>query len=74
MWVTVIPPQEAVERVVKRDKRTTEDAQRRIAAQFTNEKRVAASHVVLSTLWDPKYTQQQVGEASLVVARDGPVG
>lgn len=63
VWVAVLPPHEAVSRVMKRDGRTKEDAERRIASQLSNQKRVDCAHVVLSTQWQPEETQLQVERA-----------
>ena len=70
VWVCVVPPSEAVQRVVDRNGLTTEAAQKRLDAQLTNEDRVAKAHVVLSTLWEPEVTQKQCEKAwSLLLNR-----
>ena len=46
-----------------RNKLSEEEATKRLAAQMTNEERVSRSNVVLCTLWDHEYTQQQVEKA-----------
>nr|CAB3232481.1 bifunctional coenzyme A synthase [Phallusia mammillata] len=63
VWVSVVPPSEAVKRVMERDGRTEEDAENRLRSQITNAERVKKAHVVLSTLWAPEVTQKQVEKA-----------
>lgn len=60
VWVSIVPPAEAVKRVVDRDGRTVEDAENRLQSQISNVERVKRAHVVLSTLWTPEVTQKQV--------------
>jgi len=60
VWVSIVPPNEAVKRVVERDGRSEEDAKRRLFSQLSNKERVEHAHVVLSTLWDYEVTQSQV--------------
>ena len=70
VWVCLVPPAEAVQRVVQRNGFTTEAAQKRLDAQLSNEHRVAKAHVVLSTLWEPEVTQKQCEKAwSLLMNR-----
>lgn len=63
VWVTVIPEEEAVLRISKRDGLTTEEALRRLQSQWSNSKQVAHANVVLSTLWEPEVTRKQVLKA-----------
>ncbi|XP_037077042.1 LOW QUALITY PROTEIN: bifunctional coenzyme A synthase-like, partial [Pollicipes pollicipes] len=63
VWVTLVPREEAVRRAVQRDGVTGEQAERRLDAQMSNARRVEAATVVLSTLWEPEYTQRQVERA-----------
>lgn len=51
---------QAVKRVVERNKLTEEEALKRIDSQMTNEEKVARSNVILSTLWEKDVTQKQV--------------
>nr|CAG4651928.1 EOG090X0864 [Triops cancriformis] len=63
VWVTFIPPEEAVRRAVERDGLTIEAAEKRLGAQMTNLERLQYAHVPLSTLWEPEFTQKQVESA-----------
>ncbi|XP_071401849.1 bifunctional coenzyme A synthase [Centroberyx affinis] len=63
VWVTVIPEEEAVLRIMERDGVTTEDALRRLHSQWSNAKQMEHANVVLSTLWEPDVTQKQVLKA-----------
>lgn len=63
VWVSIIPEEEAVKRILERDHIDEQKATNRIRAQMTNQQRVAKAHVVLSSLWEPEYTQKQVERA-----------
>uniref|UniRef100_H2ZE74 Bifunctional coenzyme A synthase n=1 Tax=Ciona savignyi TaxID=51511 RepID=H2ZE74_CIOSA len=63
VWVSIVTRDEAIKRVVERDGRTVDDAERRIQSQISNEERVDRAHVVLSTLWEGSATQAQVEKA-----------
>eukprot|EP00096_Caligus_rogercresseyi_P013758 TRINITY_DN6367_c0_g1_i1.p1 TRINITY_DN6367_c0_g1~~TRINITY_DN6367_c0_g1_i1.p1 ORF type:complete len:532 (+),score=122.25 TRINITY_DN6367_c0_g1_i1:34-1629(+) len=63
VWVSMIPREEAVKRIVERDRRTEEEANRRIDSQMTNRELVSYAHVVFCSLWDVSYTQKQVNKA-----------
>ena len=63
VWVSIIPEKEALKRVLSRDEMSEEQAGNRIKAQMTNEERVQRANVVLSSLWEPAYTQRQVEKA-----------
>lgn len=63
VWCCVIPVEEAVQRLKDRNGLSEEQAMSRIATQMTNQERVDRSHVVLSTLWEPEFTQTQVEKA-----------
>jgi dephospho-CoA kinase len=47
VWVVIVPPELARERVIARNGLTAEQADARIAAQITNEERVRHAHVVI---------------------------
>ncbi|XP_043910643.1 bifunctional coenzyme A synthase [Protopterus annectens] len=63
VWVVIIPENEAVVRIMKRDGVTEENARKRLASQMTNAQRVNLANVVLSTLWEAEFTQKQVEKA-----------
>ena len=63
VWVCVVPRSEAVTRIVERDGRTQEEATRRLDSQKSNEERVREASTVISTLWHPDITQEQVVRA-----------
>jgi len=63
VWVSMIPPEEAVRRVVERDSRKVADAESIVASQLTNEERVSHAHVVLSTMWRYEDTRKQIEKA-----------
>jgi hypothetical protein len=51
---------QAVKRMIERNNLTEEQAQQRLNAQISNIERVEMSNVILCTLWEYEYTQQQV--------------
>lgn len=63
VWVTVIPEEEAVSRIMARDGVSQEDAVRRLQSQWPNTQQVEQANVVLCTLWEPEITQKQVRKA-----------
>ncbi|KAM6951236.1 bifunctional coenzyme A synthase [Aplochiton taeniatus] len=63
VWVTVIPEDEAVLRITKRDSVTEEEALRRLRSQWSNVRLVEQANVVLCTLWEPEVTYRQVLKA-----------
>ena len=63
VWCCVVPENEAVARIQERNGLSEEQARMRVASQMSNGERVGRSHVVLSTLWEPEFTQCQVEKA-----------
>ncbi|XP_077594815.1 bifunctional coenzyme A synthase [Stigmatopora nigra] len=63
VWVTIIPEEEALTRITKRDNVAPEDALHRLRSQGSDTQRLEHANVVLSTLWEPETTQQQVLKA-----------
>ena len=70
VWVSIVPSDEAIRRVVDRNGLSEEAAEKRLRAQLSNEDRVAKANVVLSSLWEPEVTQKQCEKAwSLLLKR-----
>ncbi|KAL0838706.1 hypothetical protein ABMA28_016772 [Loxostege sticticalis] len=63
LWSVIIPPEEAVKRLQKRNNLTEEEARQRIAAQPSNAEQIAAANIVFSPYWSYEYTQAQVDRA-----------
>lgn len=63
VWVTTVPENEAIKRIVERDGYNEMQARIRIEAQISSKERVGKSHVVISTLWEPEFTQKIVEKA-----------
>lgn len=63
VWVTFVPENEALTRILSRDGISKEQAVNRINSQISNEERVAKANVTICTLWEPEFTQQQVERA-----------
>lgn len=63
VWTSVVPPGEAVKRMMDRNNMTEVEANKRLKSQLSNKERVRSSNVVLCTLWEYEYTQTQVEKA-----------
>ncbi|XP_068247201.1 bifunctional coenzyme A synthase [Palaemon carinicauda] len=63
VWVCIIKRDEAVRRIVERDGKRNEEAERRIDSQISNEERVSRANVVFCTQWAGEYTQKQCEKA-----------
>ena len=63
VWCCVIPRDEAVKRIVNRNGLTEEAALKRISSQMSNDERLSKSNVVLSTFWEPDFTEKQCQKA-----------
>ncbi|KAL4216382.1 hypothetical protein ACF0H5_024109 [Mactra antiquata] len=63
VWTTIVPQQEAIKRIVERNNLTGEQAEQRVKSQISNSDRVNKANVILCTLWEYDYTQQQVEKA-----------
>lgn len=69
--MTVIDRDEAIRRIVQRDKVTEDEAAKRIDNQMNNEERVVRAHVVFCSLWPHEYTRQQVAKAWQILCDEG---
>lgn len=63
VWVSIIPEEEAVNRLNARNNLNRAEALKRINSQMNNVDRVKRANVVLSTLWDVQTTHSQVEKA-----------
>lgn len=63
VWVSIVPPSEAIKRITERDRLTSEQAENRVKAQLSNSERVAKANVVFCSLWEPEVTAAQVRKA-----------
>nr|CAG4637116.1 EOG090X0864 [Ceriodaphnia reticulata] len=63
VWVSIIPKEEAISRIVQRDRITTEQATKRVESQLSNSDRVAKANVVICSIWEPSVTASQVLKA-----------
>ncbi|XP_008217932.1 bifunctional coenzyme A synthase [Nasonia vitripennis] len=70
IWTCIIPQQEAIKRLIERNKLSEEQAKTRILVQPSNVEQVANAHVVVSTLWSHEVTQQQVQRAWDEIQKD----
>ena len=63
VWVSIVPPSEAIKRIVQRDHLSEEQAEKRVKAQVSNSERVSKANVVFSSVWEPEITAAQVQKA-----------
>lgn len=70
VWSMIIPPEEAVRRIVERNGLSEEEARRRIASQPSNSEMVSRSHVVFSSQWDSDFTLKQAEKAWKILMDD----
>lgn len=63
IWLCIIPVEEALTRVMARDKLEKDQALRRIQAQMSNKDRVDKANVIFCSLWDYATTERQVARA-----------
>ncbi|KAJ8313526.1 hypothetical protein KUTeg_008087 [Tegillarca granosa] len=63
VWTAIIPRDEAIKRMIDRNRFSETEAAKRVDSQMSNEERWQKSNVVLCSLWEYEYTQQQVEKA-----------
>lgn len=63
VWVTIVPEDVAVKRLMERNALSEKDAKLRISSQMSNKERVSYANVVFSTIWDREVTRAQVQRA-----------
>lgn len=59
----IVNREEAVRRIVERDGKTQEEAEKRLDSQMSTAERIKRANVVFSTQWAGEYTQKQVQRA-----------
>eukprot|EP00929_Paragymnodinium_shiwhaense_P043453 TRINITY_DN22347_c0_g2_i1.p1 TRINITY_DN22347_c0_g2~~TRINITY_DN22347_c0_g2_i1.p1 ORF type:complete len:330 (+),score=30.20 TRINITY_DN22347_c0_g2_i1:142-1131(+) len=63
VWVTFVPRDEQLKRIVARDNKTHLEAEMRLASQMDSQTMIARANVALSTDWSHEATAQQVQNA-----------
>ncbi|KAK7109446.1 bifunctional coenzyme A synthase-like [Littorina saxatilis] len=63
VWTTFVPREEAIQRVLKRNQLSEEEAAKRLDSQLANKERIAKSNVVICPLWEFEYTRKQIQKA-----------
>jgi phosphopantetheine adenylyltransferase/dephospho-CoA kinase len=63
VWVAMIPKEEAIKRIVERDRLSPEQAAKRVECQLSNSDRVDSANVVICSSWEPEVTAAQVLKA-----------
>ncbi|XP_060521985.1 bifunctional coenzyme A synthase [Cylas formicarius] len=70
VWTTIVPPNEAIRRLISRNNLNESEAKKRLDALPPNTEYVRHAHVVFCTLWQIEYTKLQVIKAwNLLQAR-----
>ncbi|XP_011494595.1 PREDICTED: bifunctional coenzyme A synthase-like [Ceratosolen solmsi marchali] len=70
IWTCIIPQEEAIKRLMERNKLSTEEAKKRILVQPSNIEQIHNAHVVVSTLWSHEISQQQIQKAWNEIKKD----
>uniref|UniRef100_A0A1B6MQ73 Bifunctional coenzyme A synthase n=1 Tax=Graphocephala atropunctata TaxID=36148 RepID=A0A1B6MQ73_9HEMI len=63
VWATIVPPTEAIKRLMERNGLSEEEAKARLESQPTNTEYVERANVVFCSLWQKEFTQKQVDRA-----------
>ncbi|CAG0898054.1 unnamed protein product [Cyprideis torosa] len=63
VWVTMLPEEQCIARIMERDNITETEAKDRLDAQLTDQERMEKAHVALCTQWEEAFTQQQCEKA-----------
>lgn len=63
VWSMIVPPDEAVRRVVERNGLSEEEARKRLDSQLSNKEVVSKSNVIFSSQWESEFTQKQAEKA-----------
>jgi len=63
VWVTFVPRDEAIRRVMKRNQLDEQMATERVDAQMSNRDRIGYANVVLCSIWEYEKTAAQVERA-----------
>ena len=63
VWVSIVPPGEAIRRITERDHLPIDQATKRVESQLSNSDRVKKANVIFCSLWEKQVTQQQVATA-----------
>jgi len=66
----IVPPEEAVRRIIERNNLSEEEAKKRLASQVPNTEIVAKSHVIFSSQWDHDFTQKQAERAWQMLTKE----
>jgi phosphopantetheine adenylyltransferase/dephospho-CoA kinase len=69
VWVVVVPPEQALERLVVRNSLSAEEAQKRIDAQMSNESRIAYATLVLENTGTKGNLEEKIGERMSALER-----
>lgn len=70
VWSMIIPPDEAIRRVIERNGLSEDEAKRRLSSQAANSEIVAKSHVVFSSQWDSDFTLKQAEKAWIMLMEE----
>ena len=65
VWVSIVDTETAVERIMDRDRKSEDDARKRLTSQWSNQKYVNEANIVFCSKWEVSYTRKQVDKAWL---------
>uniref|UniRef100_A0A1B6JTY9 Bifunctional coenzyme A synthase n=1 Tax=Homalodisca liturata TaxID=320908 RepID=A0A1B6JTY9_9HEMI len=63
VWVSIVPPTEAIKRVMERNGISEDEAKARLDSQPTNTEYVEQANIVFCSLWQKEFTHKQVDKA-----------
>ena len=63
VWVSIVDTETAVGRIMDRDKKSEDDARKRLTSQCSNQKYVNEANIVFCSKWEVSYTRKQVDKA-----------
>ncbi|XP_066249367.1 bifunctional coenzyme A synthase [Euwallacea similis] len=73
IWVTLVPPAEAINRLKTRNNLSEDQAKERLAAQQSNNEYISKANVVFCPLWEVEYTKLQVHKAWALLQKRIPI-
>ena len=65
VWVSIVDKETAVQRIMERDQKSEDEAQKRLSSQLSNNEYVKDANVVFCSKWEVSYTKKQVDKAWL---------
>ncbi|EDV95882.1 bifunctional coenzyme A synthase [Drosophila grimshawi] len=70
VWSMIVPAEEAIKRIMERNKLSESEAKNRLAQQVSNVDIVSKSQVIFSSQWDYDFTQRQAERAWQMLTKE----